>query len=152
MQPRTKPLVYLAARYSRREELRGYAAQLEELGLASVPARWLHEDHDWDGTTEEEGLLRAQGLALDDLEDVWRAHALVLFTEEAGQYRRGGSLVELGFALGKGKHVVIVGPAPNVFCTLASIVRVATWTDAVAHLVEWRRAVESAATRKALLQ
>ncbi len=77
---------------------------------------------------------------------------MVCFTEEPGEYRRGGSLVELGFALGKGKHVVIVGPAPNVFCTLGSIHRVATWPEAVAHLVQWREAVESAATRKALLQ
>lgn len=148
MERRKKPIVYLAARYSRREELRGYAAQLEELGLASVPARWLREEHDWDGEDVEQ----AQGLALDDLEDVWRAHAVIVFTEEPGTYRRAGSLVELGFALGKGKHVVIVGPAPNVFCTLASIERYATWPEAVEHLMRWRAAVEAAATRKALLQ
>lgn len=141
-----RPKVYLAARYSRREELQGYAAQLRELKLAEVPARWLNEDHDWDGVD----LVRAQQLAHDDIEDLGRCHAVVVFTEEAGSYRRGGSLVELGMAMASGKHVVIVGPAPNVFATLAETPRFLTWADALAHLVTWKDAMEQAMIRQRL--
>ena len=35
---------YLAARYSRREELCGYRADLQRLGI-EVPARWLNGSH-----------------------------------------------------------------------------------------------------------
>lgn len=72
-----RPIIYLAGRYSRREELAGYARSLIELGLARVEARWLTENHDWDGSTEPGeglGLERAQQLAMDDLEDLGRAY------------------------------------------------------------------------------
>jgi hypothetical protein len=147
---RNLPRVYLASRYSRREELQGYAAQLLELGLAEVPCRWLTEPHDWDGTATGEGLGKAQRFALDDIEDLERCHGVVVFTEEAGEYRRGGSLVELGIALATGKHVVIVGPAPNVFCTLPAVPRFDSWASALAHLVLWRDAAEQASIRRRL--
>lgn len=146
-----RPKVYLAARYSRREELQGYAAQLVELGLADVPCRWLSTDHDWDGSTGAEGLARAQRLALDDVEDLQRCHAVVVFLEEAGEYRRGGSLVEFGMALGLGRHVVLVGPAPNVFATMPGVSRYGDWAGAMTHLIAWKDTMEQLGRRKALL-
>lgn len=154
MQPRTRqrPLVYLGARYSRREELQGYAETLRELGLADVECRWLSEVHDWSGDAETpEGLAQAQRLAIDDVQDLERAHAVVIFTEAAGAYRRGGSLVELGLALGLRKHVVIVGPAPNVFCTLPMVARYRTWERALEHLLRWKTAAEQAEPRQRLV-
>jgi len=152
MQQRRRPRAYLAARYSRREELAGYAAQLHELGVALVVSRWLTEPHDWDGTSDTpEGLAAAQRLANDDLEDLGSAHLVVVFTEEAGEYRRGGSLVEFGMALGLGKHVIVVGPAVNVFTTLPFVFRCHTWGEALAHLVQWRDAVERTERERRLL-
>lgn len=151
MMPRqTAPLVYLASRYSRRDELIGYADTLRDLGLARVDCRWLSEPHDWDGSTTGIGLAKAQQFAMDDVADLERSHVVVVFTEDAGTYRRGGSLVELGLAIGLQKHVVLVGPAPNVFTTLPSIPRFATWAEVVAHLVEWKTAMETAALRQRL--
>lgn len=152
MPPRDRPLIYLAARYSRRAEMQEYARTLEELGLARVPARWLHEEHDWDGTTEDpEQLRKAQQHALDDCIDIEAAHCVVVFTEEPGTYRRGGSLVELGMAVAMQKHVVVVGPAVNIFCTLPFVWRGATWPDALAHLVRWRERAELEGIRKRLV-
>lgn len=145
------PLIYLASRYSRRAELQGYAEEVRSMGLGRVDCRWLSEDQDWDGGTTGDSLAKGQQYALNDLADLERSHAVVVFTEEAGEYRRGGSLVELGIALGESKHVVIVGPAPNVFCTLPIIPRFATWAQAVAHLVDWRAALETGAVRQRLL-
>lgn len=151
MNPRSRPIVYLAARYSRREELQGYAAALEELGAASVPARWLREPHDWDGSTSPEQLKLAQQYALDDAQDIERAHAVVVFTEPEGTYRRGGSLVELGMALAMRKQVFVVGPAVNVFCTLPYVWRVATWPECVAAIVNWKGQAEAAVARRRLV-
>lgn len=152
MPVRRRPLVYLAARYSRRAELIGYATQLRELGLADVECRWLSEEHDWTGEADTPaGLEQAQRLALDDLNDVARAHAVIVFTEPAGTYRRGGSLVELGMAIGLQKHTVIVGPAVNVFCTLPVVVRYTDWPAALTHLLKWKDAVEQQGLRNRLV-
>lgn len=150
MPRRDRPLVYLAARYSRRAELQGYAEQLRGLMLANVDCRWLSEEHDWDGGVQGESLAKAQQYALDDGRDLERSHAVVVFTEEPGDYRRGGSLVELGLAIAMGKHVVVCGPAPNVFCTLPSVVRVGSWADVLAHLVYWRAKREADVVRERL--
>lgn len=146
MPRRNLPRVYLAARYSRRGELQRYAAQLREMGLAEVPCRWLSEEHDWDGND----LARAQRYALDDIEDLERCHAVVVFLEEPGNYRRGGSLVELGMAMASGKSVVLVGPAPNVFCTLPGMPRFPAWPQALAYLVAWKDAAEQTKLRRRL--
>lgn len=185
MPRRTRPRAYLAARYSRRDELRGYAEQLRELGLADVEARWLVGTHDWAGDAgSPEALAAAQKFADDDLDDLQRAHLVVVFTEEPAAERlrgyvagaledyvpghtsdealadevaarfgrdRGGRHVELGVAIGMGKHVVIVGPAENVFCTHPVVVRYATWADALAHLVRWKDAVEQQSIRNRLV-
>lgn len=51
-----------------------------------------------------------------DLDDVNRADALVLYTEPYGTpVPGGGRHVEFGYAFGRGKHMVIVGPHENIF-------------------------------------
>ena len=71
--------------------------------------------------------------ATDDLEDVLAAEVLMAFTEEPRSGNsRGGRHVELGIALGTGRHrIVIVGPRENVFCWLPQV----GWYPDVAHLV-----------------
>lgn len=152
---------YLAARYSRLEEMRGYATDLAQLGLGTAELAWLSGTHEWDGSQQPgEELARAQRFALDDLADLAKAQVVVVFTEEpgAGGRNRGGRHVEYGLALAnalarpKRQHVVIVGPAENVFHTLPMIPRFATWQDAVAHLIEVQAAASSAAIRARLIQ
>jgi nucleoside 2-deoxyribosyltransferase len=110
--------IYLASRYSRREELAGYAKRLEETGHHVVTARWLQGLHEADERTAAIEL--RQRFAYEDLADLDEADVLVAFTEEPYKIAtRGGRHVELGYALAKGKLVVIVGPVENVFCSLA---------------------------------
>ena len=75
--------IYLAACYSRRGELLGYATELEALGF-SVPARWLRVEHDmplgWTDADERAGPM-ARGFAQDDFEDLRRARIVIAFTE-----------------------------------------------------------------------
>lgn len=150
---------YLAARYSRRDEMRGYAEQLADLGLATVEAAWLSGEHDWGGSTSTpEELAAAQRYALDDMRDLARAHLVLVFTEgpdPAGR-NRGGRHVEYGLALAghlsrpATKYVLVVGPAENVFHTLPQVPRVADWTGALAYLAQLRADMDSAAVRRRL--
>lgn len=139
---------YLAARYSRREELLGYKADLEEVGHL-VSARWLLGDHHYE-PAELDAYEDAPSMppldlmrrfADDDLDDLIAADTVVAFTEEPRTTgTRGGRHVELGIALGLriaarstawigalegvevvGPRIFIVGPAENVFCALKDI-------------------------------
>lgn len=128
--------IYLAARYSRREELLGYKAELEA-GGHEVTSRWLAGAHQWDpvaaGTESPESAddipPEAVRFARDDFEDVERCQLLIAFTEKprANLASRGGRHVELGLALAWDKAVFLVGPRENVFCTLPGIEVYPTW-------------------------
>lgn len=131
--------IYFAARYSRREELLGYRADLEAAGHV-VTSRWLAGAHQWDplaaGIESPESAiesipLEAVRFALDDIEDVAAAEVLIAFTERprANLASRGGRHVELGMAIALSKTIVIVGPRENVFCTLPWMVHHDTWPD-----------------------
>jgi nucleoside 2-deoxyribosyltransferase len=125
---RPKPLrVYLAGRYARREELRGVASELKELGF-NVTSRWLSVDASIPG-----GLLAPSGRAAEiarmDFDDVQRADVCIAFTEPAdGPQGRGGRHTELGITLALGQRVMIVGPREHVFHCLAEVST--TWTGA----------------------
>jgi|GEM_PF-1872187 len=141
--------IYLAARYSRREELCCYREQLRALGH-KVTSRWLDGMHQIDAKgnpigeegeslveTDEHGdikdamaaaLLR-QRFAHEDVADVQSSRLLIAFTEPPRELsrNRGGRHVELGIALGQGIPVFIVGYRENVFCWLDQVEYFETW-------------------------
>lgn len=106
--------IYLAGRFTRKDELATYANDLEALGY-TVTSRWLTGTHD---ATTEHALTDADlaRFAREDLEDIDAADWLIFFAEtpDAG-YMSGGRHVEFGYALAKGKSVYVIGPAENVF-------------------------------------
>ena len=119
--------VYLAAPYHRREELRGYRAELQS-GITkgrfvTVTSRWLNRDPAL--RISEADLVAAPAVgrpfAQDDVEDVRSADLLVLFTEEVRNKHRGGCHVEFGLAIAYGKMLAVVGPRMNVFHTLGGV-------------------------------
>lgn len=112
MLPETK--VYLAARFGRQQELRGYRDQLEMLGIGCT-SRWLHIERDG-GECDPEQLSLA---AAQNLADIAAADAVVCFTDLEPGSGRGGHHVEFGYALGMA-HLVLVGPRVNVFHHLAA--------------------------------
>lgn len=137
--------IYLAARYSRREELCGYREQLRSLGHV-VDAVWLNGQHQISDTgtplsesgeklvegDDELTSLRSAALrehfAKEDLRDVVDCDYLIAFTEQPrSNSSRGGRHVELGIAIGLGKTVLIVGPRENIFCWLPEVYQFDTW-------------------------
>ena len=126
---------YLAARYSRREELCAYRSDLEARGHGA-PARWLlgeHQVHGLEASRAIEGsgpvpATQAVLFAEDDIEDLLAADVLVAFTEPPrSNTSRGGRHVEFGIALGlrrgsnHGPKIFIVGPLENVFHALPDV-------------------------------
>jgi hypothetical protein len=121
MSDNTIRTVYLAARYSRHGEMRQVRDKLRPLGY-EVTSRWI----DMHGGNLTESLvpekLNAEPeacwpYAKIDLDDIWAADVVISFTSADGG-GKGGRHVEFGFALGLGKHLVIVGPFEHVFHTL----------------------------------
>lgn len=109
--------IYLAARFSRREQLREIAAELRRLGHV-VTSRWLetefvHRPNENAAAPPE----YRQKYALIDLEDVKAADTVVSFTEAEGTPNagRGGRHVEFGYALALEKAAVVIGHRENLF-------------------------------------
>ena len=133
--------IYLAARYSRLQELNLYAGELRAIGH-TVDARWLLGDHQiHEGADKVEAAtisvpIEGQPFAQDDYEDVYNADLLIAFSEEprADGSSRGGRHVELGLALAWQKRVIVVGPCENVFHTLPQIEHYWHWYDALINL------------------
>ncbi len=79
--------------------------------LMHVTARWISGAHETDAGVPD---LKA---ALEDIQDVEAADIVVSFTEtgDVPGRSRGGRHVEFGYALAKGKRLIVVGTRENVF-------------------------------------
>lgn len=119
---------YLAARYSRSNEMTKYRDDLVALGH-SVTSRWIGGAHK--NFTSEDA-------AVEDKADVLAADCLIAFNEathNAGNFR-GGRHVEFGIAIGSGKGLIIIGEQENVFHHLPQVTIFAAWEDFCNHLRE----------------
>lgn len=137
---RTSPMlrygirIYLAGRYSRREELAGYAEEIRSLGYA-VDCRWLLGTHQYgpDSDRAQEALEEhddmARRFALEDVEDLRRSDVVISFTEPPRKMstNRGGRHVEFGLGLAYGKDVIVVGWRENAFHYLPDVQFFPTW-------------------------
>ncbi|MGA2160093.1 MAG: hypothetical protein ABSG90_12885 [Dehalococcoidia bacterium] len=141
--------VYLAARYSRREELCVYRKILQSLGY-TVQARWLDGKHQ---ITSEgvpigdngEALIEAEHsignnelrakFAQDDWEDVTGADIVINFTEPPrSNHSRGGRHVEYGIALALQKRTFVVGYRENLFHWLPTVDFYKTFSEVLERL------------------
>lgn len=115
--------IYLAAPYTRREEMRGYAFELHKAGH-SVTSRWVgetHQDNGVDGVKENEIEFNRR-CAMEDIEDIRAADVLIFFSEPPrSSYSRGGRHFEMGYALAIGVTVVSIGYRENIFHSLDEV-------------------------------
>lgn len=142
--------IYLASRYSRREELCGYREQLRTMGH-EVQARWLDGKHqldnagkpiggsgeklveeDGDESTEIKNAQLRSKFAQDDWEDCMGADLQINFTEPPrSSANRGGRHVECGIALARGIPLIVVGHRENIFHWLPSVRFCPSFSDAL---------------------
>lgn len=142
--------IYLASRYSRREELCEYRRELESAGH-TVTSRWLNGKHQIDASgvpigdkgeklvegdggadTPEANALRAH-FVTEDYQDVQTAELVISFTEppRSAAGNRGGRHVEFGMAVALNKSLIVVGYRENLFHWLPQVRFYPTWADAV---------------------
>jgi nucleoside 2-deoxyribosyltransferase len=106
--------LYLAALYSRRDEMEICADYLKNCGF-EITSSWVY------GAEENEGRTREQN-AIMDLEDVDKADIVLSFTHPRGTLTTGGGRhVEFGYAHAKGKQQVLIGERENVFHYLPNV-------------------------------
>lgn len=115
---------YLAARYSRWQEMRQVAERLEAMGHM-ITSRWVQGQHQCNDDQLLNSPEWAIKIANDDLEDLWKADQLILFTDPIRTATRGGKQVELGYAMALGLKIYIVGEPENVFQHLPHLTQVA---------------------------
>ena len=110
--------VYIASRFSRIHEAEHVVRPALEAAGWTVTSRWHREQASQpiDGAMAHHTAEENRFFASRDLEDVDAADALVLLTEEPEScWPRGARFVEYGYALAKGKVLILVGPRENVF-------------------------------------
>jgi nucleoside 2-deoxyribosyltransferase len=120
--------IYLAARWSRREEIEGYAAALREIGY-EVTARWLTDPQHRMEAAGDAQAFNAE-LANHDVYDVKNADTLVYFAPGG---TRGGSHVEFGMALAQGKRLFWIGDREHVFSWLNQVTVFPSWVEFFAY-------------------
>jgi hypothetical protein len=127
--------VYLAARYSRREEMLAVREDLRRAGYV-VTSRWVNGEHqaDFDRETPEGTAVMAR-FAREDLADLIGSQCVISFQEVPRKptTNRGGRHVEFGYALALGKRIICVGPLEHVFTALPEVDRYDDWPAALAY-------------------
>jgi len=124
--------IYLASRYSRFPEMRGYRSELEKAGF-EVTSRWINGNHQIDDAGLSIQAKEAERLrfAQEDYDDLRAADVVISFTEAPrSSNSRGGRHVEHGMAVALGKRVIVVGHRENVFHCLPQVEFFPTWDEA----------------------
>lgn len=107
--------IYIAGRYSRRDEFRLVRDKLVSLDH-TVTSRWLDENEPLQsqmGQHSDQWYYDTQNV---DLQDVWSADTMLFFAEDPlVGIPRGGRHVEFGYAIGIGRPIFVIGPRENVF-------------------------------------
>lgn len=132
---RGKLKVYLAARFSAKEQVKLYAKELADVNIECT-STWLDEAADPKTTLDKHSDSYLLNTAMVDIKDMLRSNAVVFFAVDPKEPTpRGGRHFELGFAYGKGIPCIVVGPKENIFHYLPDIKIVPTFEDAKMELL-----------------
>ena len=105
--------VYLAAKFQAGPVMREWRDMLTGNGI-EVTSRWFNGTHEPHDRGHEDA--QRDGFAREDLEDIDKADVLVAWNPaDHHGTGSGGRHVEVGYAIGTHKPVVVVGARENVF-------------------------------------
>jgi nucleoside 2-deoxyribosyltransferase len=134
--------IYLAARFSRNDEMRGVRDVLTAIGY-EITSRWI----DLHGGEQKESAAAAvlnsdpasvAHFGEHDIEDLRAADVVVSFTSP-DNVGKGGRHIEFGYGLALGKRMVVVGPRENIFHTLPQVEHYPDWPRLVMALAGERQ-------------
>ena len=127
---------YLAAGFSRKNEIAEKSQELENLGI-KVVSTWPWEIAAPDSTMADVGPDYLRLNARKDLQEIILSDALILFTQDPLiPFCRGGRMHEAGFAQALGKTIMVCGPRENIFHWLPEIHQFDTWEQLKATLTK----------------
>lgn len=156
--------VYLASRYSRREELCGYREELKRVLDYEVTSRWLNGAHQISdhgtpiggagealvegdaGSASDEAAEMRKRFAWEDISDLLAADTIIAFTEPPrSSASRGGRHVEWGIALGINCFAADRGIIHRAFRLIVVGPRenLFHWLDEIEHFETWHECFES---------
>jgi nucleoside 2-deoxyribosyltransferase len=131
-----KPKIYLAAMFSLKDEIAKRKAELQLLGY-TITSTWTEEKASPTCSLKDYGEDYHTLYAGRDIEEINSCDVLVLFTVDPDKATlRGGRHFESGYATGKQKQVVVVGPRENIFHYLPEVVVLNSWNQFVEELTE----------------
>lgn len=128
--------IYLAAQYSRKDEMREYAEDLELYGH-EVVSSWIWEPHPANMTLDRLTDGQACSIAMKDVVEVCQSDMMIFFAiGPATATARGGRHVEFGVAIARNKPIWVVGPKENIFHYLPNVRHFDSWNDLLNELPE----------------
>jgi nucleoside 2-deoxyribosyltransferase len=130
--------VYLAAGFSRKDEIAEKSKELRLLGV-QVTSTWPWEEVPANCTLADCSDTYHQDNAARDIAEINAADSIILFTQDPTKpFCRGGRMHEFGYAHARGKRLVVVGPRENIFHYLPTVNVYPTWEALIQELKNGR--------------
>lgn len=107
--------IYLAHNFDAGPHLRDTIVPFYELHGHIITSRWVKS---WEGHSEKDN---SQKNAVEDLEDIEEAGAIIFFATNFGDKPGRGKYVELGYALRAGKICIVMDAKLNPGCVFYSL-------------------------------
>jgi nucleoside 2-deoxyribosyltransferase len=127
--------VYLAASFSRKNEIVDKSKQLSDIGIG-VTSTWPWEEAAPNSSLADVGDEYLIFNGLKDIADIDAADGVILFTQDpTTSFLRGGRMHEFGYAHGKGKRLIVCGPKENIFHYLPCVEMFSTWEELLEYFV-----------------
>ena len=128
--------IYIAGRYSRRDEFRFVAKRLRDAGH-HVTSGWLYETEPLNSKMGDHSEDFYKETARIDLADIDRSEVVLFFSEDplVGT-PRGGRHVEFGYAISKFKFIAVVGPKENIFHYCSTVAHFDNVEDFIAYAAD----------------
>ena len=131
--------IYMAARFSKRHVLQRWQDDLVPMGYKIV-SRWSLRGSNHQiptGLSKRASDAERERFAREDIEDIDKCDCVIsLMEEESRNNSRGGRHVEFGYAMGRGKRLIIIGPRETVFHHAPNVEHFDTWNACAAALLE----------------
>jgi nucleoside 2-deoxyribosyltransferase len=125
---------YLAAGFSRKDEIAQKSIALKEVGIG-VTSTWPWEDAAPKSTLAEVGDKYLLKHGSKDIKEIEAADGVILFTQDPLKpFVRGGRMHEFGYAHGKGKRLIVCGPRENIFHYLPNVEVFETFDELITAL------------------
>lgn len=143
--------IYLAAAWSRRDEIAGVAEQLKQIPGIEITSRWLREPS---ATGHKINPRFRRRRAQEDVADVRKADMLVRFSDDLSgptvlaRLATGARMFEMGLAYAEGKKIVVVGGRQQIFDSLPRIIHLRHVDELKSYLAGVRRTVRRKKGRK----